>query len=57
MIHFQIERSNKRDHWPPGFYHPKISNLCDRSLSLSPGSVRSILKNPHSRDSIFSFIQ
>jgi hypothetical protein len=57
MIHYQIERLNKRDHWPPGLYYPEMSDVCGCSLSLSPGSVRSILNNPHSRDSIFSFIQ
>jgi hypothetical protein len=45
MIKFRTERSNKRDHWPPGFHHPEISGVRDRSISLPSDLVRYFLKD------------
>jgi hypothetical protein len=56
MIKFRTERLNKRDHWPPGFYHPEISDVRDRSISLPSDLVRYFLKDRQVGDSQISFI-
>jgi hypothetical protein len=56
MIHYHTERSNKRDHWPPGFHHPEISDVRDRSISLPSYSVRYFLKDQQVGDPQISSI-
>jgi len=56
MIQYLTERSNKRDHWSPDLYYPEPSDMCERSISLPPGSVRYFLNDRQVGDPIFSFI-
>jgi hypothetical protein len=56
MIQYLTERSNKRDHWPPGLYYPEPSEGCERSISLPSGSVQYFLNDLQVGDPIFSFI-
>jgi hypothetical protein len=56
MIQYLTERSNKRDHWSSGLYYPDMSDVCERSISLPPGSVRNCPNHRQVGDPPFSFI-
>jgi hypothetical protein len=56
MPYFPTELSDKRDHWPPGFHHPEISDVRDRSISLPSDLVRYFLKDRQVGDPQISFI-
>ena len=42
MIKLSTERSNKRDHWPPGSYFPPNEYMFPKTL-YPPGYTRSLL--------------
>ena len=42
MIELYTERSNKRDHWPPGSYFPPNEYMFSKTL-YPPGYTRSLL--------------
>ncbi len=56
MTQLHTERSNRRDHWPPGICNPPGTGACRQFVIRPPGLVRNLVMHPQTGDRNFNFI-